>query len=459
MTEKSWRGYWWLPSAPNDGVPGQLIVAEDGKCELRLIGGLDLGNPSTNRLSDRVPVLWGEAGGKPITLTDCFTLRRDGFSRRDSTYQDVHVHEALIGAHVSDRQEVFKYAIVTLEHLASWLALHSSMERGTSEEGESALNRQSPDVSCSLDGWTFTARTQVQPFQVSAERSRLAVEGEVSGYIVIRPPAPVAADAFHGPVLELMDLLTLASGEPSGRIELTLIHVEPTMHPDRDGTVLELERRVDSYGARIHTARPKDQAVDDWNFLFTCADRPFEQVVPDWLALRRRAAAACNVFFGMRYARPTFTEVRLLMMAIAAEALHQSIREDETELPAAAFAELRELILNAIPRASEREWVKARLRNGPSFRERMLSLASIPAPDAVAQVIPNVQRWARTLRSARDNLAHTGNEQTEENIFHLERATSSLLSLVLMSELGLPAEAQERAVKRALRPFDGAQRG
>ncbi|MEI3867791.1 HEPN domain-containing protein [Microbacterium sp. CCNWLW134] len=459
MTEKSWRGSWWLPSAADDRVPGQLVVAEDGRCELQLIGGLDLGDSATNRLSDRVPVIWGEAGNQPITLTNCFTSRRDGFSRRDSTYQDVHVHEALVGAHVSEHQEAFKYAIVTLEHLASWLTLHTSVERGSGEQGESALNRPSPDVSCSVDGWTFTARSQVQPFRLSAERSRLAVEGEVSGYIVIRPPAPVAADAFHGPVLELMDLLTLASGEASGRIELTLVHEEPISHPDSDGTIFEVERRVDSYGARIHTARPKDHAVDDWNFLFTCTDKSFDKVVPDWLALRRRAASACNVFFGMRYARPIFTEVRLLMMAIAAEALHQSIRGDETELPAAAFAELREQVLNAIPDASKREWVKARLRNVPSFRERMISLASIPAPGAVAELVPDVQRWARILRIARDNLAHTGNEQTQENIFHLERATSSLLSLVLMAELGLPAEAQERAVKRALRPFGGARQG
>ena len=263
----------------------------------------------------------------------------------------------------------------------------------------------------------------------------------------------MAADAFHSPVLELMDLLVLASGEPSGRIELTLIHNQPTQHRERDGTEFALDRLVESYGARTHTAKPNEHAVADWDFLFTCADRPFNEVVPAWLALRRRAPEACNVFFGMRYARPTFTEVRLLMAAISAETLHQSIRDDETELPAVTFADLRSRILDALPDPDEQAWAKERLRNTPNFRERLLSLASIPAAAAVAAVIPDVPHWARSLVTARNNLAHTGNENTEENIFDLERATTSLLSLVLMAEAGLPTEVQERAVKRALRPY------
>lgn len=452
MGEKSWRGYWWLPSFPEDRAPGRLVVAEDGSCELQLIGGLDMGETTPFQVSDRVPVILGEAEGKVITLLDCFTLRRNGFGRRDSHYQDIHVQEALIGAHVEDGEEAFQSAIVTLEHLASWLTLQQSTTRDGDQEIESASNHRPPDVTCSVDGWTFTAKALLQPFQVSAERSRLAVEGEISGYLVICPPAPVAADAFHGPVLELMDLLTLASGEPSGRIDLTLIHRDPILHPNGDGTVFELERRVDSLGARTHTARPHEPAVRDWNFLFTCADIPFEEVVPAWLSIRRRAAEACNVFFGMRYARPTFTEVRLLMTAIAAETLHQSIRGDETELPAAAFQVLRKRVLAALPDAEERAWAKRQLRNAPSFRERLVALAAAPTPEAVAAVVPDVQEWARSLRDARNNLAHTGNEKTDEDIFYLESVTTSLLSLVYMSELRISADTQKRATQRLLPP-------
>lgn len=182
MTSRPRRGYWWLPSSPEDRVPGELVIADDGKCELKLIGGLDLGDPTGVRLGDRVPVIWGEAGGKPISLTNCFTVRRDGFARRDSTYHDIHVHEALVGAHVDNGEEAFQCAIVTIENLASWLTLHTSLKINADDEGQSAINREAPDATCSVDGWTFTARALVQPFQVTAERFDWSSRG--------RPPHP-----------------------------------------------------------------------------------------------------------------------------------------------------------------------------------------------------------------------------------------------------------------------------
>lgn len=452
MPEKIWRGYWWLPSSANDKIPGRLVVAEDGACQLELVGGLDMAPPDSTNLSDRVPVIHGEAEGKTVTLLDCFTVRRDGWGGRPIQYQDVHVHEALIGAHVAEDAPVFQSAIVTFEHLTSWLAIHDTVERTTEHDTQTASLRTAADQSCTVDGWTFTARTLVQPFHTSMERSRLSVEAEAAAYLVIRPPAPVPAAEFHEPVLEIMDLLTLASGEASGQVELTLIHKETIPHRDADGSIFPLDWRVDSYGARTHTARPRDEAVKDWRFLFTCNDRPFDELLPAWLALRRRAPEACNVHFGQRYARPTYTEVRLLLSAITAETLHASLYVNETELPENEFVELRRRVLEAIPDLEHQRWAKQKLRNSPSFRERLVSLAAKPDPAALSLVVPDVDRWSRQLRVARNNLAHTGNERTDDDIFHLERVTAAVIALVLMSELELPADVQHRAAKDILRP-------
>lgn len=154
----------------------------------------------------------------------------------------------------------------------------------------------------------------------------------------------------------------------------------------------------------------------------------------------------------MKYARPTFTEVRLLMIAITAETLHQSIREEETELPPELFADLRARVLASLEDADERRWVKMRLRNAPSFLERLTSLASIPSEAAVTAVIPDIDLWSRALRDARNNLAHTGNDDSDEDIFILENITASLLTLVLMCELGLTEETQDRAALQVLAP-------
>ncbi|WP_375386717.1 HEPN domain-containing protein [uncultured Microbacterium sp.] len=453
MQAKSFRGYWWLPSRPDVPSPGQLTVAEDGRCELQLIGGLDLRpeDPTHGIFNDRVPILHGEAEGKPITLLDCFTIRGDGLAGHSGGRQDIHVHEALIGVHVRDEEAAFTAAILTLEHLASWLALDRLVERSEDLGVETAKTRPPEPRTCTVDGWTITARVLAQPFHVETERSRLAITGELGPYLVISASDPVRAVDFHGVVLELMDLLTLASGEASGQIGLTLVHKDPIPHRDVDGTTFEYERRVDCYGSRTHTARPSETATADWRFLFSCRDQPFEELVPRWLALRRKAPEACNVLFGVRYSRPTYTEVRLLLAAITAETLHSSLYGDETELSTADFERIREAVLGALDDPIERQWARQRLRNSPSFRERLASLASKPDRLAMAAIVPDTERWTRQVRDARNLLAHTGNESTDEDIFRLERVTTAVLSLVLMSELGLSAETQQRAARDVLR--------
>ena len=381
---KSWRGSWWLPGSPSILSPGQLIVEEDGRSRLEIVGALDLATAATHGAGavrpgardDRVAAIHGIARGVPITLLDCFTTSSDGFSATSRSYQDIHVHEALIGAHVVRDEPAFSSAIVEIENLTSWLAQPGIVARAEDAESEQATTRHPPDLSCRADEWTITARSLVQPFDAQYERSRLRVEGEVSTYLVLTPPKPVAAREFHGVVHELTDLITLAAGEPSGQIGLTLIHREPTLMPQPDGSSFELSTRVESYGARVHTAEPASPATADWRFLFTCRDRPFEEVVPAWLRIRRLAPEACNVYFGIRYARPRYTEVRLLLGAIAAEAFHKAL-VNPTELSDEDLEELRTQQPGASLNDRQRQ-ITQKLMKTPTFRERALGLARRP---------------------------------------------------------------------------------
>ncbi|WP_307385567.1 MULTISPECIES: HEPN domain-containing protein [Microbacterium] len=451
MGEKTWRGYWWLPERPEEKAPGRLVIQDDGACQLELIGGLDLpGDMRSLDASDRVPVILGAAEGQEVTLLDCFTTNRDGWGRRPDGLHDIHVHEALVGAHVADGEAAFSAALLSIENLSSFLQMDQFISRSGGSTIESAASRRSPDITCQVDDWLITARALVQPFHVSLEHSRVAVSGEVEAYLVLRPPSATWIDDFNSMVLELTDLVTLATGQASGRISMTLIHKDPFTRTDVDGTALEWERRVDVFSKRTHTADPEAASPRSRQFLFTRGDMPFDVLVPRWVHIRRRAPDACNVFFGLRYARPTYTEVRLLLLSITAETLHGSLYGDETELHDDVFQSLRTRILDAIEDASERVWVKSRLRNTPSFRERMVSLATKPDESALALVIDDVPKWARTLRTARNNLAHTGNESASDAMFSLEWVTNSLITLVLLAELGLSSDVQTRAAKDIL---------
>ncbi|MGH3688651.1 MAG: HEPN domain-containing protein [Microbacterium sp.] len=428
MSATTYRGHWWLPGIPADVAPGQLIVDESGRCTLELVGSLDLRaaatlehpeDPEAKAIrQERVQVVHGQVHGEPVTLLHCFPTAMDGLTHRDRSRLDITVQDALIGAHVSPDEPAFRSALVEIENLTAWVGIDDQVHRDFDAAGEAAILGRPDDLVAELDdGWTITARRTPQPFQTRMMHGRGNVSSHVATYLVLRAPGPRPARDYYALILELMDLLTLASGRPSGQIALTLIHRANQATRDRDGSALEFETRVEAFGGRIHTASPEMESPRDWEFRFRCADLPFEQVVPAWIRLRRRAADACNVLFGLQYARPTYTEARLLLVAIVAEAL--SVGLDGAGRKA-------------------------------SYRARLRGLAAAPDEQAVATIIPDVEAWAADLVRARNSLAHTGNDDAQSDIFELEWITSSLLALVLMAETGMPGEVQRRTASTVL---------
>ncbi|WP_414738823.1 HEPN domain-containing protein [Microbacterium hydrocarbonoxydans] len=69
----------------------------------------------------------------------------------------------------------------------------------------------------------------------------------------------------------------------------------------------------------------------------------------------------------------------------------------------------------------ERSWLCAKIRNGPTYRDRLSELASTPDEFARATVIDDVNLWVKNLVRARNALAHTSNFEGDANIFDLEQ--------------------------------------
>lgn len=428
MSTTTHRGHWWLPGLPDDIAAGQLVVEESGRCTLELVGSLDLRAAATLEHPDdtdskaiqqeRVQVMHGLVRGQPVTLLNCFPTAMDGVTHRGRSRVDISVQDALIGAHVDADEAAFCSALVEIENLTGWLGVDDQVHRDFKAEGATAKLTHLEDLVAEVDGWTITARRRPQPFQTLARHGRAEVSSHITTFLVLRAPEPRPARDYHALILELMDLLTLASGRPCGQIALTLIHRDNQVTHDRDGSPLEFETRIEAFGGRIHTAAPDAEGPRDWDFRFRGADLPFDQVIPSWIRLRRRAADACNVLFGLQYARPTYTEARLLLVAIVAEAL--SVGLDV-------------------------------VRRNASYRQRLRGLAAVPDAASVEKIISDVEAWAAELMRARNSLAHTGNDDAKSDIFELEWTTSSLLALVLMAEIGLPAEVQQRAASEVLK--------
>jgi len=405
-------------------------------------------------LDDRtIPAIYGTTEGKPITLLDSFTLMsRGGFFSGRPEFHHLHVQRALVGSHVpSSDATVFRSAYLRFENLTMWAQLRN-VDRDTDWKNgvaRASLSRGDSVVAV-FDGWTYSLQTATTGFSYEQTRERTEVSGDVTTVLKLTPPAPSSVAAFDAPILEVMDLLTLASGTACGLISATFVHQDAEIIERRDQAPIEHPTHVGSFGQRVHRAAPDAPATKYQDFRFTCADLDFPSVLANWLPLRRQASDAANVYFGTKYSTPGFTEVRLLLGAVAAEALHAAAYEKVRELDPEEFEDRRDRLLAALDTEDEKTWLKRKLRNDPTLRERLLSLASVPDQQAVNRVVPDVDRWAGELLKARNGMAHSAGRGLGPEIFDLEWATSGLIALVFMQELGLSADVQRRAADHNL---------
>lgn len=437
-------GQWWFQEGQQH-VMGRLIIAFDGAVRLELSGSL-------MRFDETVPVIWGVAEGLAVTLMTCTALDHRGLGPGPGgEFQSVRAQRAYVGTHFHPGDAIFSSARISLENLTGFLAapVVNRMVDGDRLGLVAAVSDH--QATAHHGGWKITARSHATTFGSVETRAKTTVSTTVTPYLHLTPREPVAVDAFSGLIQHLSDLMTLASGEASGLIS-TLLTVAADPESEQVASealerFVELPATVHVYGRRIHTASPDTEGTSFHAFRFTCQDLPFEEVIPAWLAIREQATTACNVFFGMQYARPGYTETRLLLSAIAAEGFHAAFSDTTKHMSDEEFEVLRAKVLSAVEDDGDRGWVDSALANRMSFRRRLRALARIPDRDARSRVVSDVESWAGDVVAARNALAHTGNHRLDTNPFTLERMTTGLLTLVLMDRLGLSANRQQRAAR------------
>lgn len=454
MEARVWYGHWWLPESADERIPGVLHVNPDGAATLELVGGFDLtertplphGNGFT--VSGRTaPIVLGESEGTAITLLDCFTRHARGGDpfRGAPAFHRLHVNRALIGVHLSDRDEpVFRSARLQIENLTTWLGADSVQRKTNFRDGtaEAHLTRTATQT-VRFAEWTYKVSAVSSPFQLEERRDSVVVQGDVTAYLWLTPDEPAGLEGYDRLSGEITDLLTLASGVACGLIDYTLIFKDDERWADVDGSEISKEVTVEVIGRRVHTADPAAPARERWKFRFTCHDLPFTDLVAAWLPLARTASSACDVYFGAYYAPPAFTDTKVLFAAISAESLHAALYPDATSMPPGEFAAFRERVREALAPA-DRARLERVLFNSPSLKERLLALANEPAPTALQKVVADVEGWARDLKIARNGMAH-GGSAIRTDLFRLARRSMSVIALVMMARLGLAAEVQVRA--------------
>ena len=458
-----WAGLWWLPDESDKQVPGILRYDGEGGLSLSLIGAFEeliTSNPTSRWVmihedTRTWDVIHGVAECGEITLLDCIhdSLKSTmGVLGTRPDTQTVTPMMAVIGAHVSGEEDtVFAVAEVSVEDLTLWAA-SSVFERslGVSDgriDGTGTISAKPVEAqTATVDGTEYRlVHTHTLPFFDQRKSGTVGRMCDTASIRVCRDE-PFSLSAALKAARMMQDLIALATHRAAGVIWLRL-EVAGT-EPVLPGGQPLPRRRADVLYSPVVLGKRDAKAVEAHRVFFTCEALPFDEIVPRWCEVHGRLKTATNMILGLRYAPARFVENNLLTAVGAAEVLHRGLDIDESPFPKSEFKEMCDAMLGQVPE-EHRDRFKGMIRNDPTLCDRLRAVAVRPDQEAIAQLVPDVDHWAKRTTRARNDLAHEGrtpNHSIDELIAIVE-ATTAVVILNVLHELGLSIERQRQIVQ------------
>lgn len=474
LVTKTWLGTFWLPERDQEQVPGVLEQDAEGHFVLSLIGALGIG---TDRASN-VAIIHGLTNDQQVTLLNSYEITRS----RSTFYggpdtQKVGANRVLFGILLpSPDAACFTRVTVAVENAMQFLYHHSGGTRsGRSRRTKAAPLGLDQETLLRLDrpefryaGLTFTAYAEQTGFRHHRSRGSSSSTATTTPKFVIRGDAPFALAQADRLGKSLMDLLTLASGEPCGEVSMMLHWSSPELverltkerehlvalsaargehAPVPDEQQPSFEEMATVAGSMIFPARPDDPEQDHYRYMFSCRDIPFSKVGPAWLALREKVRPALDIFFGLDYVSTGFLEEKAMEVAIVAESLQRDLYDDHLKLMTKGeFRSLRSSVEAKLTKA-EFAAVGKMMHNSPSFPARMHTLLRKLDRALITIVVPDADSWVSQLTERRHSLAHGRAakvimEEKNLRMMYLIEQTSLVVRLVLAGQLGIPLKRQ-----------------
>lgn len=461
-----WAGLWWLPDDPGKQIPGILRYDGEGRSSLSLIGAFEdrIFSTVASGVMDELEgtrtwdVIHGVAEQREVTLFGCVPTRstRTMFSRvKSPDIQTISATIVIVGAHVSGEEDAaFAAAEVSVEDLALWAA--SSVFSGSFGSRDGKLDgtgtvsvKPVNAETVTVDGTEYSlVHTHTLPF-FDRRKGRTVGRMRDTASIRIRRAEPFTLRAGLDAASLIQDLIALATHRAAGVIWLQLeVAGTETVLPNG---LSSPRRRANVLYSPVAPGKHDEKGVDPDRVFFTCRELPFEEVMQRWCEAHGRLQAATNMILGLRYAPARFIENNLLTAVGAAEALHRGLDIDEKPIPEAEFKAIRNAMLDQVPE-EHRGRFKAAIRNAPTLRDRLLALAARPDQGAIKQLVPDVDHWAKQTARARNDLAHEGRtpDHSIDELDAIVGATTAVVILNILHELGLSAERQRQIVREHL---------
>ena len=421
------KGRWWLPSDPTTKVGGTLEFASGEGGQLELQGGL-----MTAGIHPLVQVIFGIADGEQVTVCDGLVTSQNtrGFpptaqiDRESWSFSTVFV-----GIHAEEgRATQFDDFDLETTRLSGWVNQpRPSATPGPDKvtiESEIPIPRHADidEVGRLTFWWSYELKT-------SADISLV-----IKPAIEFRPTERMTVDkAWRSFITPMLFFITFASGSA-----------------DRIVSIRASRNRVEGQRPEVaEVLMPRwseemsgSDRNDVWQHLVQFAELRdcLEAVLSAWFRLVGQSSHSILDFFSVTMTPSMYAEESFLRVARSVESWHRSTiggsyMGDED------FQRLLEK-LTAVMDSRERGFVKPRLRNERTFRQRLDELLEM-CGEPVADLLSGYREFPKRVVNTRNSLAHEGklgDSFTYEELFWAQKSLEHVFRSVLLRNLGFTDE-------------------
>lgn len=405
MEELNLEGIFWLESNPGDQVAGRLTFDNVNGAHLDLIGSLHQLEDSFD-LPERAVRILGLAGGKELTLVDCFrsnmSIQAPGILREQ--YRPLRV---LSGVQLGENQPLeFEGARLGLLHLDNWIQKTGTTIDTSPDEHSTGLRKI--QITCTPlekesvhtdDGeleLIFTYRFNSDPFRTTTLSQSAVLGVQFSESRQLRS------------ILEtcnaLRNLLTIGVGAPASVTEVSLTRSNLTRELGNGKTS---PISIGLYNPGLgNSSQSEVKNIHPLEMLFTFDDIGGLQGVAAWLKTSAKFEPVIDSLLSHWYLPTIYADNRFLNIIIAAEALER-IRLNQQHI---------------------------------NFSEGLERLAHF-AGDPFRSLIQDVKPWVNEINRVRQNhLVHRGlrGDMEFSRMHWLSESVYFLVVLCLLRECGVP---------------------
>lgn len=338
------RGYWWLPSNPENVIAGILNFGMDG-INLDLFGTLTKGDPFEQE-TDKFDIILGQTEEGNITLNNGFQtkMKMGGIMSTQLTF-----NQLLIGKHFTNQKEMlFHSAHINYSYLEEWMGHHPFSDSYVREAGkitQAGMTYTFPPVfEAEVDSIGATIKAGYH-FNTSSEKYKKKTY-EHRGSLHIIPHEGRGLDWYLDITSELQDMLALLMNRPVYPKRITakgdLIHV------DKD-----LREKIEIFILPIREFQEKSIRLTDRYITYKMIEHNIADVLSNWFSDEAMKSSR-RIFLRNLYNVGSGWENEFLDYAKSIESFHRDTSGDAGKFVTdETYEPIKQQMIEAIPKNTD----------------------------------------------------------------------------------------------------------